>query len=61
MKNKSKKIFDSVKMVREIRNAMFKNATDPNFDKKEFERIKEKWKKLLNEQEKSINSIKELA
>jgi len=53
MINKNKKKFDSVKMVREIRDAMFKNATDPNFDKKEFEKIKEKWTKLLSEQEKT--------
>lgn len=60
MINKNKKIFDSVKMVREIRDAMYKNATDPNFDKREFEKIKEKWTKLLNEQKKNSIKIKEL-
>ena len=57
MINKSKKIFDSVKMVHEIRNAMFKKATDSKFDIIEFEKIKEKWTKLLIEQEK-IRNIK---
>lgn len=53
MINKKEKIFDSVKMVREIREAMFKNATDPHFDKKEFEMIKKKWTNLINKQEKT--------
>ncbi len=51
MKNKESKIFDSVKMVREIRDAMYKKVTDPNFDKNEFTRIKVKWTKLLKLQE----------
>ncbi|HLG35376.1 MAG TPA: hypothetical protein VI757_10885 [Bacteroidia bacterium] len=48
-----KKYFDAVQMVRDIRDAMFKQATDRNFDIKEFDRIKEKWTKLLEQQEKS--------
>lgn len=61
MKNKKKKLFDAVQMVREIRDAMFKQATDPNFDKKEFERIKQKWTKLLEQQEKSSQRKVEFA
>ncbi|MFH1005703.1 MAG: hypothetical protein V1781_09490 [Bacteroidota bacterium] len=61
MKNKRKKIFDAVQMVREIRDAMFKKATDPNFNKKEFDRIKAKWTKLLEQQEKNSNPQIELA
>lgn len=38
-------------MVREIRDAMYKKVTDPNFDKNEFTRIKVKWTKLLKLQE----------
>lgn len=53
MKNKKKKLFDAVQMVRDIRDAMFKQATDPNFDPKEFDRIKEKWTILLEQQEKN--------
>jgi len=60
MKNKGKKIFDVVLMVREIRDAMFKKATDPNFDQKEFDRIKAKWSKLLELQEKSSSHKVEL-
>ncbi len=60
MKSKRKKIFDAVQMVREIRDAMFKKATDPNFDLKEFDRIKQKWSKLLELQEKSSNHKIEL-
>ena len=52
MKNKKKKYFDAVQMVRDIRDAMFKQATDKNFDVNEFVRIKEKWTKLLEQQEK---------
>jgi hypothetical protein len=51
MKNRKKKYFDSVQMTREIRDAMYKQRTDPNFDPKEFQRIKEKWTKLLKQQE----------
>ena len=53
MKSKKKKIFDAVQMVREIRDAMFKQSIDPNFDKKNFLRIKKKWEKLLEEQNKN--------
>ncbi|MBA7554837.1 hypothetical protein ES705_47473 [subsurface metagenome] len=53
MKSKKKKYFDAVQMVREIRDAIYKRETDPNFDPKEFQRIKEKWTKLLERQEKS--------
>jgi hypothetical protein len=53
MKNKKRKYFDAVQMVRDIRDAMFKQATDPNFDPKEFVSIREKWTKLLEQQEKS--------
>jgi hypothetical protein len=56
MKSKKKKIFDAVQMVREIRDAMFKQSTDPNFDKNEFQRIKKKWEKLLEEQDKNITA-----
>ena len=35
-----KKKFDSVKMIREIREAYYRMQTDPRFDKKEFARIK---------------------
>ena len=58
MKNKESKMFDSVKMVREIRDAMYKKATDPNFDKNEFTRIKVKWTKLLKLQENTNNLSK---
>ena len=51
MKTKKKKTFDSVEMVREIREAMYREATDPTFDEKDFERIKKKWAKLLESQE----------
>lgn len=61
MKSKRKKIFDAVKMVREIRDAMFRKATDPNFDQKEFGRIKQKWSKLLEQQEKNSDHKIELA
>jgi len=53
MKNKKKKYFDAVQMVREIRNAIYKSETDPNFDTREFQRIKEKWTKILEQQKKS--------
>ncbi len=52
MKNKRKKIFDTVLMTREIRDAMYGQKTDPKFDPSELQRIKEKWTKLLNQQEK---------
>lgn len=52
MKNKKIKYFDSVQMTRDIREAMYRQGTDPNFDPQEFKRIKEKWTKLLKIQEK---------
>jgi hypothetical protein len=54
MKYKKVKYFDAVQMVRDIRDAIYKQATDPNFDPIEFENIKEKWSKLLEKQENSI-------
>ena len=54
MKSKKIKYFDAVQMVRDIRDAIYKQATDPNFDPKEFEEIKAKWSKLLEKQESSI-------
>jgi len=51
--NNKKKYFDAVQMTRDIRDAMHKQRTDPNFDPKEFNRIKEKWTKLLKLQEKA--------
>jgi len=53
MKTKRKKIFDTIQMIREIRDAMYRKATIPNFDQKEFLRIKAKWSKLLKLQEKN--------
>ena len=53
MKTKKKKLFDAVQMVRDIRDAFYRQQTDPNFDLKEFQQIKEKWTKLLEQQEKS--------
>ncbi len=61
MKNKRKKVFDAVQMVREIRDAIFKKATDPNFDPKEFDRIKAKWTELLKQQEKNSDHKIEIA
>jgi len=52
MKSKKKKLFDAVQMVRDIRDAHYRQRTDPNFDPKEFDRIREKWTKLLEQQEK---------
>ena len=54
MRNKKKKIFDAVQMVREIRDALYQQSIDPNFDPKEFNRIKEKWTILLEQQEKNF-------
>lgn len=51
--NKAHKQFDAVLMVREIRDAMYRKATDPNWDPKELARIKAKWSKLLEEQERT--------
>ena len=53
MKSKKRKLFDAVQMVRDIRDAKYRQATDPDFDPKEFERIKQKWTKLLEQQEKN--------
>lgn len=50
---KVQKHFDAVLMVREIRDAMYRKATDPDFDPKELLRIKAKWSKLLEEQERT--------
>ncbi len=52
MKNKMTKYFDAVQMTRDIRDAMYRQRTDPNFDPKEFKKIKEEWTKLLKLQEK---------
>ncbi|MBV6404691.1 MAG: hypothetical protein GFGODING_01447 [Flavobacteriales bacterium] len=51
MKKRTKR-FDAVLMVREIREAMYRKANDPDFEPKELARIKAKWSKLLAEQEK---------
>lgn len=56
MKNKKAKLFDAVQMVRDIRDAKYRQENDPNFDATEFERIKAKWTKLLEEQEKSTST-----
>ncbi|HZV68660.1 MAG TPA: hypothetical protein VFG10_03920 [Saprospiraceae bacterium] len=61
MKNKKKKVFDAVQMVRDIRDAHYRQKTDPNFDPKELQRIKEKWTKLLKEQEKITAKESKLA
>ena len=61
MKNKKKKLFDAVQMVRDIRDAFYRQATDPNFDPKELQRIKEKWTKLLEQQEKQTANDVSLA
>jgi|GEM_PF-2472662 len=54
MKNKRRiKIFDAVQMVRDIRDAIYRQAINTDFDPKEFEKIKEKWTKLLELQEQS--------
>ena len=52
MKNKKNKLFDAVQMVREIRDALYRQSINPDFDSKEFDRIKEKWTKRLEQQEK---------
>jgi hypothetical protein len=53
MKTKNKKLFDAVQMVRDIRDAFYRQRTDPNFNPIEFEIIKDKWTKLLEKQEKN--------
>ena len=50
MMTKPQKIFDTNKMVRDIRDAMYRECHDPDFDPNEFKRIKAKWTKLLDEQ-----------
>ena len=47
--SKPRKRYDAVKMVREIRDAMYRKDNDPDFDPAEFKRIKAKWTKLLEE------------
>ena len=51
---KKKKLFDAVQMVRDIRDAFYRQQTDPNFDIKELKQIKEKWNRLLALQEKAF-------
>jgi hypothetical protein len=58
MKSKYKKHFDAVKMVREIRDAQYRQATDPTFDPKELEQIKNKWTKLLEKEMESTSHDK---
>ncbi len=50
---KPKKGYDAVQMVREIRDAMYRKEHDPDFDPAELKRIKAKWAKLLEEQQKA--------
>ena len=57
MKTDKRKIFDSVKMVREIRDAFYKMQTEPHFDRKELDQIKAKWSKLLALQEKQAHAV----
>ena len=47
MKTKTKKTFDAVQMVREIRDAYYLKQTKKDFDAKIFEEIKKKWEKKL--------------
>lgn len=47
---KPKERYDAVKMVREIRDAMYRERHDPDFDPNEHKRIKAKWTKLLEEE-----------
>ena len=49
-KAKPKERYDAVQMVREIRDAHYRQDTDPDFDPAELKRIKAKWTKLLDEQ-----------
>jgi hypothetical protein len=55
MKSKKTKYFDAVQMVRDIRDAIYRQATDPDFDPGVFKEIKEKWSKLLEKQESSVH------
>lgn len=56
MKNKTKKYFDAVQMVREIRDAIYMKSKDPEFDAAEFKKINEKWTKLLKQQKGQYHS-----
>ena len=47
MKAKTKKTFDAVQMVREIRDAYYLKHTEKDFDAKVFEQIKKKWEKKI--------------
>jgi hypothetical protein len=58
MKNKTKKYFDSVQMVREIRDAIYLKSKDPEFDIAEFKKITEKWTMLLKQQKNQLYSSK---
>lgn len=40
-------------MVRDIRDAYYKQTVTPDFDPKEFDQIKKKWTRLLEQQEKT--------
>lgn len=52
MKTK-KKIFDAVKMMREIRDALSrKYSNDPSYDENVLKKIKAKYTELLEKQEK---------
>lgn len=46
MKNNKEKCFDAVQMMRDIRDAMFEEQTNPNFNPYEFEKIRVNWKKF---------------
>lgn len=60
MKNNKEKCFDAVQMVRDIRDAMFEEQTNPNFNPNEFEKIIVKWEEFL-EQEESHNQVLSLS
>ena len=47
MKSKIKKTFDTLEMVREIRDAYYLKQTKKDFDPKTLENIKKKWEKRL--------------
>lgn len=59
MYNKRKKSFDSVQMVREIRNAYYQLESNPDFSMHELKKIKEKWTELLSQQEiENVSTLK---
>jgi hypothetical protein len=58
MNGKKKKYFDSVQMTQDIRDAIFRQKTDPNFDPLEFKRIKEKWTKRLKQEQATLRGLK---